>query len=133
MIKLNGKTYLNKDEIFYAIEKHVISMEMAHYHDISSAIGDIQPEIADNVAKKLADFQTIFLDHFKKEKYLKAELAVEFAKQKMFDPKTIKVGKYQSGAFGMRINAKDDAVVRYVFNVCMEVCASDFRKLGELV
>lgn len=132
MIKLNGKTYLNKDEIFYAIEQHVISMEMAHYHEISPAIGDIQPDIADNVAKKLADFQQIFLDHFKKEKYLKAELAVDFAKQKMFDPKTTKVGKYQSGAFGMRINAKDDAVVRYVFNVCMEVCASDFRKLGEL-
>ena len=132
MIKLNGKTYLNKDEIFYAIEQHVISMEMAHYHEISPAIGDIQPEIADNVAKKLADFQQIFLDHFKKEKYLKAELAVDFAKQKMFDPKTTKVGKYQSGAFGMRINAKDDVVVRYVFNVCMEVCASDFRKLGEL-
>ena len=133
MIKLNGKTYLSRDEIFYAIEQHVISMEMAHYHEISPAIGDIQPEIADNVAKKLGDFQQIFLDHFKKEKYLKAELAVDFAKQKMFDPKTTKVGKYQSGAFGMRITAKDDAVVRYVFNVCMEVCASDFRKLGDLV
>ena len=132
MIKLNGKTYLNKDEIFYAIEQHVISMEMAHYHEISPAIGDIQPEIADNVAKKLADFQQIFLDHFEKEKYLKAELAVDFAKKKMFDPKTTKVGKYKSGAFGMRISANDDEVVRYVFNVCMEVCASDFRKLGDL-
>jgi len=132
MIKLNGKTYLSRDEIFYAIEQRVISMEMAQYHEISSAIGDIRPEIADSVAKKLADFQQIFLDHFKKEKYLKAELAVEFAKRKMFDPQTAKVGKYQSGAFGMRIGATDDAVMRYVFNVCMEVCASDFRKLGEL-
>ena len=132
MIKLNGKIYLSRDEIFYAIEQHVISMEMAHYHEISPAIGDIKPEIADSVAKKLADFQQIFLDHFKQEKYLKAELAVDFAKQKMFDPKTTKVGKYKSGAFGMRISANDDEVIRYVFNVCMEVCASDFRKLGEL-
>lgn len=132
MIKLNGKIYLSRDEIFYAIEQRVISMEMAQYHEISPAIGDIPPEIADSVAKKLADFQQIFLDHFKKEKYLKAILAVDFAKQKMFDPKTTKVGKYQSGAFGMRIGASDDAVMRYVFNVCMEVCASDFRKLGDL-
>jgi hypothetical protein len=132
VIKLNGKPYLTRDEIFYAIEQHVISMEMAHYHEISPAIGDIQPEIADNVAIKLADFQNIFLDHFKKEKYLKAELAIDFAKEKMFDPKSMKVGKFQSAAFGMRINADPDAVIRYVFNVCMEVCASDFRKLGEL-
>ena len=110
----------------------MISMEMAQYHEISPAIGDIQPEVGDNVAKKLAEFQQIFLDRFKKEKYLKAELAVDFAKKKMFDSKTTKVGKYQSGEFGMRIGATDEAVMRYVFNVCMEVCASDFRKLGEL-
>ena len=131
MIKLNGKLYLTKDEIFFIIEKHIISIEMASYHDVSPAIGDIPPEAADMVAKHLADFQDAFMVHFEKEKYLKAELAIEYAKRKKYDAKKLRVGKYKVGAFGMQIRANDDEIARYVFNICMEVFSREFRELGE--
>ena len=123
---------MTEDEIFGVIETYVISLELARYYEVSPAIGDIPSNVADLVAKQLADFQDVFSIHFDKEKYLKAELAIEYAKRKMYDTKKYKVGKYQQGAFGIRVQASDDAIVKYVFNVCMSVCARDFRILGEL-
>ena len=89
-------------------------------------IGDIPVNVADDVAKKLADFQDTFSIHFNTEDYLKAELASEYANQKMYDPKKENVAKYRSGAYGVRIKASDDEIVRYVFNVCLKVLAKEF-------
>ena len=131
MIKLNGRPYLTKDEIFSIIETHIISIEMARYHEVSPAIGDIPVEAADMVAKQLAAFQDAFLVHFNKEQYLKVELAVEYARRKKYDSKKIKVGKFKSGAFGMQIRAEPNEIARYVFNVCMEVFSREFTELGK--
>ena len=99
---------------------------------MSPAIGDIPSNVADSVAKQLADFQDVFSIHFDKEKYLRSSLAIEYAKRKMYDTKKHKVGKHQQSAFGLRTKANDEAIVKYVFNVCMTVCARDFRVIGEL-
>ena len=101
---------------------------MASYHDVSPAIGDIPISVADDVAKKLAEFQDMFSMHFEKESYLKADLAIEYAKRKMYDPKTVKVGKYRTGSFGIQVKAEDEEIVRYVYNVCMEVFAKEFKR-----
>jgi hypothetical protein len=131
MIKLNGKPYLTQDEILSIIERHIISIEMASYYEVSPAIGDIPTNVADDVAKKLAEFQDTFSLHFDKEIYLKAELAVEYAKRKMYDPKKVSVGKHRTGSFGIQLRARDDEIVRYVYNICMEVFAKEFRNAGK--
>lgn len=130
MIKLNGKPYLTKDEIFSIIEKHTLSIEMASYHEVSPAIGDIPVEAADMVVTQLLEFKDAFSIRFSKEKYIKVELATEYTKRKKHDPGTLKVGTYKTGAFGIRVRADDDEASRYVFNVCMEVFSREFRELG---
>lgn len=131
MIKLNGKPYLTKEEIFSVIEKHTLSIEMASYHEVSPAIGDIPVEAADLVVQQLIEFKDAFSVHFNKEKYIKVELAVEYARRKKHDPKKLRVGTYKTGAFGIRVRADDKEASRYVFNVCMEVFSREFKELGK--
>lgn len=132
MIKLNGKPYLTKDEIFYIIEKHIISIEMAQYHEVSADIGDITNEVADSVAIQLAQVQDTFGIHFDKESYLKAELAIEYVARKKYNPEKHQVARYKSGAYGIRIDVETPAIIRFVFNVCMDVLALEFEGLENL-
>lgn len=129
MIKLNGQPYFSKDEIFSIIEKHIISIELADYYEVSSAIGDIKVEVADDVAKKLADFQTSFDNFFEKENYMKIDEAIKHTNSRMYDPRKISVCKYKTGSFGVKILAEHKEIVRYVYNVCLEVFKKEFRLL----
>ena len=126
MIKLNGKSYLNKDEIFYIIEKYIISIEMAQYHEVSSEIGEISTSVADAVALQMAHIQDTFGVHFEKEPYLKATLASEYVLRKKYTEKTS-----SSESTKVASPTTESLVIRFVFNICMDVLAEEFAKLGD--
>ena len=127
-MKLNGKTYFKKDSILHAIEELIIKLETGEYYRISEKIKDIKVENAENVAVKLSQFQDMFRSYFKHENYCNEETAKEMAEESMYDPKKEKVSLYSSGAYGIRMRADDDAVEKYVFNVCIRIFIVKLRE-----
>jgi hypothetical protein len=126
VIKLNGQIYLDKPQVFCIIDECIDSIKKARYYKISPAIGDITSDIKNQVFSELNKFRAGLEYKCSAEKYIRFSFIHEYITQQTHDPRKVKVGKYQQGAFGIRLNADPDAVVRYVFNVCMKVIATSF-------
>lgn len=121
MIKLNGKVYLSSQEIVCIIDDCINSIKTASYHKISSNIGDIPTRVKILTYDQLLGFRNKFFNEFKKEKYLSIVNISKFFEEAKHDSKKNKVGKYQQGAFGIRLPADDDACARWVFNICVTI------------
>ena len=121
MIKLNGKVYLSIPAIICIIDECIKSIKTASYYEISSNIGDIPTRVKTLAYDQLLGFRNKFLVKFKKEKYLSVVDVQDFVEEAKHDSRRLKVGKYQQGAFGMRLPADEDACARWVFNICITV------------
>ena len=128
-MKLNGKVYLKQNTVIYIIEDIIISLEMGSYYEISDAIKNIKPEEADNVAKKLAQFQDMFRAYYEEETHCKLDYAIEITEENMYDPNKEKVGLHSQGAYGVTIRADKDSVERYIFNVCLQIFIKKLKKI----
>jgi hypothetical protein len=129
-MKLNGHTYLKRDPVTDIIEDIIILLEMGSYYEISDAISNIKPENADNVAKKLAQFQDMFSAYFETESYCKLDTALEMTEENKYDPHKEKVSLFSHGAYGITVRADDDSAERYIFNVCLQVFMSKLKKIN---
>ena len=94
---------------------------MGSYYEISDAIRNIKPAHADNVAKKLAQFQDMFFAYFETETYCKLDTALEMTEENKYDPKKEKVSLFSQGAYGVTIQSDDDSCEKYIFNVCLHI------------
>lgn len=127
-MKLNGKIYLKQEFVTNILEDIIILLEMGSYYEISDAIRNIKPTHADNVAKKLAQFQDMFFAYFETEAYCKLDIALEMTDENKYDPAKEKVSLFSQGAYGVTIQADDDSCERYIFNVCLQIFTSKLKK-----
>lgn len=125
MIKLNGQIYLSKSQVFCIVDECTESIKNARYYEVSPAIGDIKPDIKTRVVTELNKFRSKLELKFEGDKYIGLSSIYEYVTQQMYDSRKVKVGKYQQGAFGLRLSAEPPAVTRYVFNVCMKVISKN--------
>ena len=130
-MKLNGKKYLKQDSVTNTLEDMIILLEMGSYYEISDAIRNIKPDHADNVAKKLAQFQDMFLVYFETETHCKLDTLLEMADENKYDPHKEKVSLFSQGAYGVTVHADADSCERYIFNVCLQVFASKLKKINK--
>jgi len=120
-MKLNGKFYLKEQTVLNELEDIIIILEQGEWHKISNEFGNhIKPEHADNVAKKLSDFQDMFRVYFKTESYRKLDEMLTLAEENMYDPIKEKVNLYSQGAYGVIISADSSSIVKFLFNKCIE-------------
>ena len=72
------------------------------------SIGDIPTEVKQESVERLIEFRDKFVREFLNENFVKQEFIYEKIQEKKYDPKRCRVGKYQMGAFGMKIKADDE-------------------------
>ena len=127
-MKLNGKLYYRIPMILCIVDECIESIKTASYYEISSNIGDIRTSVKILVYDLLLGFRTKLMTKFKKVKYTSVEDIKEFCDEEKYDPSKTKVGKYQQGAFGIRLPAEDDACARWVFNICVTIISKRLKE-----
>ena len=129
MMRLNGSVYLGKPAVLDTITGCVEHIKNAEYSKVSSSIGDVPTAVKNETVERLIEFRDKLVREVLTENFVKQEDLEEAITEAKYDPKRCRVGKYQTGAFGLRIKADDEACIKYVFNICIHIIA---KRISEI-
>ena len=85
-MKLNGKLYLKEPCVLNILEDIVILLEQGDWNKIHNEFGNhVNQEHADEVSKKISEFQDMYRVYFKQENYRKLDDILSMAEENKYD------------------------------------------------
>ena len=130
-MRLNGHIYLPEGDVTDILEDIVSSLVAGDYMSISSALKTIRPQNAKHTATHLYKILDKFVEFFNTETYIRCEEAIELLKGNMHNSKQTEVALYITGAYGVKTRADDETTERYIFNVCLHICAVKLEEMQD--
>jgi hypothetical protein len=120
-MKLNGKLYLRESCILNILEDIVILLEQGNWNKINTEFAShVKQEHADEVSKKISEFQDMYRVYFKHENYRKLNDVLSMAEENKYDVIKDKVSLFSQGAYGVIVSSEASSIEKFVFNKCVD-------------
>lgn len=120
-MKLNGKLYLRESCILNILEDIVILLEQGNWNKINTEFANhVKQEHADEVSKKISEFQDMYRVYFKQENYRKLNDVLSMAEENKYDVIKDKVSLFSQGAYGVIVSSEASSIEKFVFNKCVD-------------
>lgn len=118
-MKLNGKTYITKHQLFTELEDLVLDLELRNFRDIQDDLEDLDSNNIDEILDLFEDVKRDLCSLFIESKYHSIHGLTDEINHMKFNPDEESIALYKFGAYGIKSKATSDEVKRYGFNASL--------------
>jgi hypothetical protein len=118
-MKLNGKTYITKNQVIIELEEIILDVELRNFENISTDLDDLDSNELDSVLQLLEAVKYDIGLLFNLSKYYSIDGITSKIDEMKYDPKKQAVALHKFGAYGIKTKAGAEEIKKYGFNVSL--------------
>ena len=118
-MKLNGKTYITKNQVIIELEEIILDVELRNFENISTDLDDLDSNELDSVLQLLEAVKYDIGLLFNLSKYYSIDGITSKIDEMKYDPKKQAVALHKFGAYGIKTKAAAEEIKKYGFNVSL--------------